>query len=88
MPCFFTYHKKKRNCFFGWIDFFERNGYDRNKKNTEVLILKKCNTITILITVISSVIAVSAAVVAVVLFFEKKKKDEEELEHYLDCSIQ
>ncbi|MCY1715159.1 hypothetical protein [Caproiciproducens galactitolivorans] len=50
--------------------------------------MKKCNTITILITVISAFIAVGAAVVAVVLFFEKKKKDEEELEHYLDCSIQ
>jgi disulfide bond formation protein DsbB len=86
VPCFFTY--PKTNSFFRWIDFLQRNGYDRNKMNTEVLVLKKCNTITILITVISSVIAVCAAVVAVVLFFQKKKKDEEELEHYLDCSIQ
>jgi hypothetical protein len=53
-----------------------------------VLVLKKYNTFSILISIFSAAVAVAAAIVAVVLFFEKKKKDEEELEHYLDCSIQ
>lgn len=54
----------------------------------EVLVLKKPNAFTVMISVVSAVVAMSALVVAVVLYFEKKKKDEEELEHYLDCSIQ
>jgi hypothetical protein len=54
----------------------------------EVLVLKKPNIFTVLVSVIAALAAMTAVVVAVVLYFEKKKKDEEELEHYLDCSIQ
>lgn len=50
--------------------------------------LKKNNTFSILLSVVSALIAVTAAVVAVTLYFDKKRKDEEELEHYLDNSIQ
>jgi hypothetical protein len=76
---------------FTMIDFLNRIGYHRYNhlySKTEVLVLKKYNTFSILISIFSAAVAVAAAIVAVVLFFEKKKKDEEELEHYLDCSIQ
>lgn len=55
---------------------------------TEVLVLKKYNTLSLLVAVVSATVVVTASVIAAVLFFEKKKRDEEELEHYLDCSIQ
>jgi len=55
---------------------------------TEVLLLKKNSTFSILLSVISAVAAIATAVVAVTLYFEKKRKDEEELEQYLNNSIQ
>jgi hypothetical protein len=54
----------------------------------EVLDLRKSNTFTLILGMISAAVAVAAIVTTTLLFFEKKKKDEEELEHYLDYSIQ
>ena len=50
--------------------------------------MRKNNTFTLILGMISAAVAVAAIVTTTLLFFEKKKKDEEELEHYLDYSIQ
>lgn len=54
----------------------------------EVLFLKKCNKLALLVGIIVSVAAIAATVSTILVLLVKKKKDEEELEHYLDCSIQ
>jgi len=84
--CFFTF-------IFASIDFFYFFGYHINNEVIsipflEVLDLRKSNTFTLILGMISAAVAVAAIVTTTLLFFEKKKKDEEELEHYLDYSIQ